>query len=76
MELFLGRIGDTKEALELIITELKDMQHAISFCQEHDDPDLWENLIDNCLEKPGKTLFHITDKLRYICGKEIKLASE
>lgn len=31
------------------------MQHAISFCQEHDDPELWENLIDNCLEKPGNS---------------------
>lgn len=49
----LGRIGDTKEALELIINELKDMQHAISFCQEHDDPDLWDDLINHCVDKPG-----------------------
>lgn len=49
-----GRIGDTKEALELIINELKDMQHAISFCQEHDDPDLWNDLIDHCVDKPGR----------------------
>lgn len=49
-----GRIGDTKEALELIITELKDMQYAISFCQEHDDRDLWNDLINHSLNKPGK----------------------
>lgn len=41
-----------KEALELIMNELKDMQYAISFCQEHDDPDLWNDLIDHSLNKP------------------------
>lgn len=48
-----GRVGDTKEALELIIKELKDMQQAIEFCQEHDDPDLWKDLTDHSLHKPG-----------------------
>ncbi|XP_056634578.1 vacuolar protein sorting-associated protein 41 homolog isoform X1 [Diorhabda sublineata] len=52
MVYLLGRIGDTKEALTLIIDELKDMQHAISFCQEHDDPDLWNELINKCVENP------------------------
>lgn len=55
MDVFLvtGRIGDTKEALELIMNELKDMQYAIAFCQEHDDPDLWNDLINHSLDKPG-----------------------
>ncbi|XP_018576522.1 vacuolar protein sorting-associated protein 41 homolog isoform X2 [Anoplophora glabripennis] len=57
MVYLLGRIGDTKEALELIINELKDMQHAISFCQEHDDPDLWNDLIDHCVDKPEFVTF-------------------
>lgn len=35
--------------------ELKDMQYAISFCQEHDDPDLWNDLINHSLNKPGTT---------------------
>ncbi|KAF5291751.1 hypothetical protein FQA39_LY14239 [Lamprigera yunnana] len=48
----LGRVGDTKEALELITKELKDMQQAIEFCQEHDDPDLWNDLINHSLDKP------------------------
>lgn len=48
-----GRMGDTKVALELIIKELKDMQQAISFCQEHDDPDLWDDLIEASLDQPG-----------------------
>lgn len=51
--MYLGRIGDTKEALELIIIELKDMQQAIEFCQEHDDADLWNDLINHSLDKPG-----------------------
>lgn len=55
MVYLLGRIGDTKVALELIMRELKDMQYAISFCQEHDDPDLWNDLINHSLNKPGKT---------------------
>lgn len=49
-----GRVGDTKEALELITKELKDMQQAIEFCQEHDDPDLWNDLINHSLDKPGR----------------------
>ncbi|CAH1988124.1 unnamed protein product [Acanthoscelides obtectus] len=57
MVYLLGRMGDTKEALELIINELKDMQHAISFCQEHDDQDLWEDLINNCVDKPEFVTF-------------------
>lgn len=52
MVYLLGRIGDTKEALELIIIELKDMQQAIEFCQEHDDADLWNDLINHSLDKP------------------------
>lgn len=42
------------------------MQHAISFCQEHDDLDLWENLIDNCVEKPGNKHVLITVNL-FVC---------
>lgn len=57
MVYLLGRIGDTKEALELIINELKDMQQAITFCQEHDDPDLWGDLINHSLDKPEYVKF-------------------
>lgn len=54
MVYLLGRIGDTKDALDLIIKELKDMQQAIAFCQEHDDPDLWNDLIDLTIDQPGE----------------------
>lgn len=52
MVYLLGRIGDTKEALELIIRELKDMHHAITFCQEHDDQELWNDLVNHSIDKP------------------------
>lgn len=48
----LDRIGNTKEALELIITKLCDMNKAIDFCQQQNDPDLWEDLINNSINKP------------------------
>lgn len=54
MVFLLGRFGDTKEALTLIINELKDMQYAIAFCHEHGDPELWTDLIDHCVDKPGR----------------------
>ncbi|CAG2062815.1 unnamed protein product [Timema podura] len=41
----LDRIGNTKEALELITKELQNIEQAIEFCKEHDDMELWEDLI-------------------------------
>lgn len=32
--------------------QLKDIQQAITFCQEHDDSDLWQDLINYALHKP------------------------
>lgn len=32
--------------------ELKDKEQAIMFCQEHDDADLWNDLINHTLDKP------------------------
>jgi hypothetical protein len=49
-----GRIGNTKEALVLITQELNDIEQAIAFCKEHDDMELWEDLIQYSLNKPGK----------------------
>ncbi|XP_044728250.1 vacuolar protein sorting-associated protein 41 homolog [Chrysoperla carnea] len=48
----LGRIGNTKEALELIITKLCDMNKAINFCQEQNDQELWNDLINYSLTEP------------------------
>lgn len=49
----IGRIGNTKEALALITDKLKDIDQAIDFCKEHDDLELWEDLINYSLDKPG-----------------------
>jgi hypothetical protein len=52
-DVFAGRIGNTKEALVLITQELCDIEQAIAFCKEHDDMELWEDLIRYSLNKPG-----------------------
>lgn len=56
MVYLLGRIGNTSEALALMTRELNDMESAIAFCQEHDDEELWNDLVNYSLSKSGKTL--------------------
>lgn len=46
-------MGNTKEALRLIIYVLDDIYQAIDFCKEHDDTELWEDLINFSLDKPS-----------------------
>ncbi|KAK3103437.1 hypothetical protein FSP39_019243 [Pinctada imbricata] len=48
----LGRMGNTKQALQLITSQLKDVDQAIEFCKEHNEPDLWEDLISFSIDKP------------------------
>ncbi|XP_025830960.1 vacuolar protein sorting-associated protein 41 homolog [Agrilus planipennis] len=62
MVYLLDRIGDTKEALQLIIEELKDIEKAFEFCKEHNDYDLWNDLITHALKKPE----YITYLLQHI----------
>lgn len=50
MVYLLGRMGNTSEALNIIIHKLKNIEMAIDFCKEYDDSDLWNNLIDESLE--------------------------
>lgn len=47
-----GRMGNTKDALAIIIHKLDDIQMAIDFCKEHNDMDLWNDLINQSLDKP------------------------
>ena len=51
-----GRMGNTKQALHLIVNELRDVTQAIDFCKEHGDEELWEDLIDYSLDKPCKCI--------------------
>ncbi|KAJ7513739.1 hypothetical protein O6H91_23G012400 [Diphasiastrum complanatum] len=48
----LGRMGNTREALALIINKLKDMQEAIEFVVSQHDEDLWEELINQSSHNP------------------------
>ncbi|XP_045596774.1 vacuolar protein sorting-associated protein 41 homolog isoform X1 [Procambarus clarkii] len=48
----LARMGNTMEALHIILVEEQDLEWAIRFCKEHDDVDLWSRLINYALDKP------------------------
>ncbi|CAD7086533.1 unnamed protein product [Hermetia illucens] len=52
MVYLLGRMGCIRDALNIIMHNIKDINMAIEFCQEHDDADLWDALINESLEKP------------------------
>lgn len=56
----LKRMGNTKEALHQIMAKLNDVHQAIAFCKEHDDSELWADLIEYSLDKPPfiTTLLH------------------
>ena len=48
----LSKMGQTKRALNLILSDLKDVSQAISFAKSQDDPDLWADLLDYSMDKP------------------------
>lgn len=56
----LKRMGNTKEALRQMMSQLQDVQGAIALCKEQDDAELWEDLIEHSLDKPPfiTTLLH------------------
>ncbi|KAF8676121.1 hypothetical protein AX14_005017 [Amanita brunnescens Koide BX004] len=45
MVFLLGKMGNNKQALTLIIERLGDVQRAIEFAKEQNDDDLWEDLL-------------------------------
>lgn len=49
----LGRMGNNKQALMLIIERLGDVQRAIDFAKEQKDDDLWEDLLSYSESRPG-----------------------
>ena len=55
----LERMGQTKKALQLVLHAIKDVNQAIDFCKKHDDKDLWEDLIQYSLNKPGSRSFSL-----------------
>ncbi|KAK5803468.1 vacuolar protein sorting-associated protein 41 homolog isoform X2 [Gossypium arboreum] len=62
----LGRMGNSKQALAVIINELGDIEEAVEFVTMQHDDDLWEELIHQCLHKPemvGVLLEHTVGNL-------------
>lgn len=48
----LGKIGENKQALNLVINKLDDPQMAIEFAKRLNDKDTWNSLINQSLDKP------------------------
>lgn len=53
MVFLLQRVGNTTRALDLIISELGDVEAAIDFAKDVNDDELWDQLIKKSLDKPG-----------------------
>lgn len=53
MVFLLGRMGNNKKALYLIIDRLGDVNRAIDFAKEQHDDDLWEDLLRYSETRPG-----------------------
>jgi len=47
-----GRMGDLRVALKYITESQGDINEAIEFCKENQDPDLWQDLISYSMDKP------------------------
>jgi len=52
MIFLLARMGNTCDALRLIMKQLNDIHQAIEFCKRYDDPELWEQLIGYSVAQP------------------------
>ncbi|KAF7354801.1 Vacuolar assembling protein [Mycena sanguinolenta] len=53
MVFLLGRMGNNKQALTLIIERLGDVNRAIDFAKEQNDDDLWEDLLKYSETRPA-----------------------
>ena len=70
----LGRMGNSKQALAVIINKLGDIKEAVEFVTMQNDDELWEELIKQCIDKPemvGMLLEHTVGNLDplYIVNK-------
>ena len=50
-----GLMGNIMQALHLITDKLQNVEQAIEFCKEHNDSELWEDLIEHSIDKPSKS---------------------
>ncbi|KAI8921093.1 hypothetical protein DFJ77DRAFT_448518 [Powellomyces hirtus] len=53
MVFLLGKMGDNRRALNLIIERLGDVKRAIEFAKEQNDDELWEDLLKYSMDKPS-----------------------
>ncbi|KAJ3175357.1 Vacuolar protein sorting-associated protein 41 [Geranomyces variabilis] len=53
MVFLLGKMGDNRKALNLIIERLGDVRRAIEFAKEQNDEELWEDLLKYSMDKPS-----------------------
>ncbi|KAJ3013357.1 Vacuolar protein sorting-associated protein 41 [Thoreauomyces humboldtii] len=53
MVFLLGKMGDNRRALNLIIERLGDVKRAIDFAKEQNDEELWEDLLKYSMDKPS-----------------------
>ncbi|XP_074350636.1 vacuolar protein sorting-associated protein 41 homolog isoform X2 [Apium graveolens] len=62
----LRRMGNPKQALVVIISELRDIKQAIEFVSMQHDDEMWEELIRQCIDRPemvGVLLEHTVGNL-------------
>lgn len=52
MVYLLDRMGNSTDALKIIMNKLKKVSMAIEFCREHNDLELWEYLVNESVDKP------------------------
>ena len=52
-------MGNLIQALKMIMEGLEDVDHAIEFCKEQNDEELWENLITYSMGRPSE--WHLSD---------------
>lgn len=52
MVYLLDRMGNSTDALTIILKKLEDVTMAIEFCREHNDLELWEYLVNESVTKP------------------------
>ena len=48
----LGKVGQNKRALKLVLEDLQDPDQAIEFAKQQNDQELWDDLLDYCLTRP------------------------
>ncbi|KAJ3268145.1 Vacuolar protein sorting-associated protein 41 [Terramyces sp. JEL0728] len=53
MMYLLGKMGDNRKALMLIIERVGDVNLAIEFAKEHNDSSLWEEFLNYAMDKPA-----------------------